>query len=274
MLGFVVPFKSKAKSNDWEKDSLLLKRTLESTLNQVDENFRCYVVYSDMPLYPIYDSKIEWVHFPFDFLELEQIADLHTFIRRPNAHPEAYATRFLDQGKRVLFGCTKAINNGCDYIMMLDADDLVSNRLSQFVNMNNRKENFGWFVSKGYLYRDGGGFLQKVPKGMNQMHGSVNIVRSNLIPMPDFNDRRLEPFVFFAHHTYLYSQIENLYGKQLQEIPFYATIYVVHNSGWSTMHNDLTSFSFRKLVKSIVRVKFIDKAIKEEFKLSFLPTLG
>ena len=68
MLGFVLPFKPKSQSKNWQKDCALLENTLRSILNQQSENYKIYVVFSDDPQLPITSEKVTFIKFPFPFL--------------------------------------------------------------------------------------------------------------------------------------------------------------------------------------------------------------
>src|SRR5829696_6359063 len=105
MVGFIIPFKSKAKSKNWELDSALLNRTLKSLLNQTDRGFKCYVVYSDLPEAPLQHEKINWVQFPFPFFDRHKIEDAEKYDSIGKEKIEwGHLPFFFDQGKKALFG--------------------------------------------------------------------------------------------------------------------------------------------------------------------------
>jgi hypothetical protein len=261
MLGFVIPFKAKEKSKDWARDCALLKRTIQSILNQQDPSFKCYVIYSDMPPDPITDGKIIWIHFPFPFVEIEQMIDKDKLKNNTQAH------FFFDQGKRILYGCNFAKKDGCKYIMAVDADDLVSNRIAGFVNDLKSSENVGCYVNKGYMYTEGKQYLVKVPRQMNFINGSVNIIRADLIPEPDFNENKFENFNFFSSHGYLKERIEKMYQKKLKRVPFYGTIYILHDSSWSKLADYVNKNTLKQMIKKILLSKPISMEMKKEFWL-------
>ena len=264
-IGFIIPFKSKSKSKHWMFDCALLNRTLHSLINQSDQSYLAYVVYSDMPDQPVEHENIKWVHFPFPFVKEEAMAD-QDFIKSHLL--QGWAEGSFDQGKRVLFGSRVAKQDGCKYIMSLDADDLISSRFVEKLQEFVQTKEFGWYVDKGYNYKEGSNYLVRVPSNMNCINGSVNIVRSDLVPEPDFDDTSLQNFTFFSSHAYLKNRIWQLYGKPLQPLPFYAIVYVRHSyGGWINNGRRKKSLALREVLKSIVGFKFISRGIKQEFNI-------
>ena len=142
MIGFVIPFKSKAKSKNWELDCALLNRTVSSVLNQASSSYKCYVVYSDLPPNPVQNEKVAWIQFPFSFLESHQIADEERSAVQYGLGK--FLPNFYDQGKKSMYGSSFAKKDGCKYIMSLDADDLLSNKLAGFIEDNLNSNVIGW----------------------------------------------------------------------------------------------------------------------------------
>lgn len=240
-------------------------RTLRSVLNQSDKNFRCYVVYSDRPLKAIEDDKIEWVQFPFPFLASHEIADEERSAVKYGLGN--YLPNFYDQGKKILFGASRAKKDGCKYIMSLDADDMVSDRLVSFVLNHPSRNEGGWYVNKGLMYAEGSSFLLKVPRDMNYVCASVNIIRNDLVPEPDFSSTRYEDFQFYSSHAYMIEWIQQHYRLPMKPVPFYAVLYVIHQSNFFNHSNQLTKLSLKNIAKRLLRGKRISSAIKKEFGL-------
>lgn len=272
MVGFVIPFKSRAKSKNWTLDCSLLNRTLGSVLNQTDEKFKCYVVYSDLPLDPLQNEKIVWVQFPFPFFDRNSIEDAEKYNSFGKTQTEwEHLPFFFDQGKKSLYGTAFAKREGCNYIMMLDADDLLSNKLVAYINAQDLAYNCGFYVNKGYLYAENELFLTRVPDQMNFMCGSVNIVRSDVIPDIDFTINTYENYSFFSAHSYVRTRIQYSHSQTIKPLPFYGLIYVFHSSNEMASKTDLKKLTLRNIAKRIVRGKFITPKIKKEFGIYKLP---
>jgi hypothetical protein len=265
MTGFVIPFKSKAKSKNWELDCAFLLRTIRSVLKQLNPNFKCYVVYSDLPLQTIEDAKVEWINFPYPFLESREIEDEERCAVRYGLG--SFLPNFYDQGKKILYGASRAKQDGCDYITSLDADDMVSRDLVSFIERNKASQPCGWFVNKGYMHAEDSSFLLKVPKNMNYVCASVNIVRSDLIPDPDFSGRRYQDFQFFSSHAYMVEALKDNYNLDMLPVPFYSLVYLIHQSNFFSNSNQLTSINFKNLVKRLVRGNYLTSKKREEFGL-------
>lgn len=268
MVGFVIPFKSKAKSKNWVLDCSLLTRTLQSVLNQTDSRFKCYVVYSDLPSDPLQHERIQWIQFPFPFFDQEKIIDAEKY----NAFGKdkkswEHLPFFFDQGKKSLFGAMAAKEGKCQYIMMLDADDLIWNKLVAYVNKHDPADNIGFYVDKGYLYAENGWWLIKVPEYMNLMCGSVNIVREDTIPVIDFSIPTYANYDFFAAHSYVRTRLQFSHGKTMKPLPFYSLIYVFHSTNELASKLSLRKLTLRNLAKRIVRGKFLNQSTKKQFGL-------
>jgi hypothetical protein len=190
MMTFVVPFRSKASSNNWNYHSALLYRTIVSLLNQTDRNFKVIVVYTDYPERVIESENLIWLHFPFPFLTVRDITDYETYAKAYFSK-EKFAEYAMDQARKSIYGSQLAKELGSKYIMSVDADDLVSNKIAKFVNTYGDIENPGWFVNKGYVHLDGKNYVYRYPKNLNQFCGSTYIDRTDLVSIPDFDSQNL-----------------------------------------------------------------------------------
>jgi len=270
MLGFVIALKGKAKSKNWSKDSLLVNRTLRSILNQTDPRFKIYVAYTDLPEDPLQHEKIQWLQFPYPFLEMEDINDREIFLTRYTLGP--YLTGFYDQGKKSLYAASFARKEGCQYIMSVDYDDLISNKIAAFVNGSDRAKSYGWFIKKGYVYHDGSNYLMRVPDGINGRCGSSNIIRVDYVPNPDFSSTNYQDFKFFPTHNFIPEWLKIDHDIDILPLPFYGLIYLMHNTNFYNPSNGTPEGSrLKNFVKTVVRGKLLTPSIKKEFGLYKLP---
>jgi hypothetical protein len=265
MLAFIVAFRAKCRSKNWEADCLMLQQTLRSICNQTDDQFRVFVIYTDLPAIEYDQEKVLFEPFPFPlYSKAELIKNEEMF----NPVFDRGNTRNLelvyDKSKRILYGCGIAKNHGCDFIMSVDADDLISNRVAEYVNKQ-RGERYGWFVDKGYIMDKGSKFLIKVKKDMANMNGSTNIVRADLVPLANFDSLLSAEFSFFDAHAYLRYRILHEYQDTLKPLPFYAVIYLLHNFGLSGYKAILTRQWLRTSLKLLVRGKWLNNSIRNEF---------
>lgn len=261
MLGFIVPVKEKSKSSDWDKDNELLKNTLHSICNQENPSFKVFVVYTDMP-YFLKNDKVIYIKYPYPFVSAKEITDYETVVKVQFS--DSMGQGVFDQGKRVLWGCLAAIQLGCKYVMSVDADDLISNKLSGFVAQNNN-EKYGWFVNKGYIWNIKFPRLIKVPVNMNHLNGSTNITNINLLPKVDFETKKLSDVSFFSGHGYLKEKIFLQHNETLKPLPFYTTIYLIHGNNWSGYRAMMNKDLIKTLAKYLTRGKWLTRSIKKEF---------
>lgn len=265
MLGFVVPFKSKSKSKNWDNDCFLLAATLKSICNQTNDGYRIFVVYTDYPENIFKNGKIEFIKFPFPFVTNDELNKIEK-----SRNPESKLVideRMFDQGKRILYGCSQARKCGCEFVMSVDADDLVSNRISSFVQ-ENETEKIGWYVNKGYVLRKNSLLLLKVNKNMNYMNASTHIVHIGLVPEVNFESRNVTEFSFFSAHGYLKERLRVGLGTTLKPLPFFALIYFIHDSNWAGLGTTMKKHWIKTFIKYILLGKLLNRSIRKEFGLN------
>jgi hypothetical protein len=265
MLGFIIPFRQKSTSKNWPYHSALLKRTLISACAQTNDEFKVFVVFTDMPECEFAHPKITYVHYPYPFLNFNKIV-IEEINKKQNENI-TYIENAMDQGRRTLYGARFAIEAGCTYIMSLDADDLVSNKLAYFVSKNSKGKPAGWYIDKGYVYVEGRSYVHRQPSGMSDINGSTNIVRKDLVPAPNFESHRISDFNFFAAHSWLKFRIFDLFKESLAKLPFYALIYVRNEVSWTFLSSNLEGNLFKKVIKLFWFGEPIKKSLKQEFNL-------
>ncbi|QDO94020.1 hypothetical protein FNB79_08500 [Formosa sediminum] len=103
--------------------------------------------------------------------------------------------------------------------MVVDADDLISNKIASFVNK--QKTNApGWYINKGYYYKEGTNYLFLNKKTFNNLCGSCLIVRTDLFLKLIVND----PWLYYYH------ELMELPGNiKSQAIPFSGALYSMAN---------------------------------------------
>lgn len=267
MMSFVIPFRSKSSSANWPYHSALLYRTIKSVLNQSDNKFKVIVVYTDYPERVIEHENLTWLHFPFPFLTIREINDYESYAKQYFAK-EKYAEYAMDQARKSIYGSKLAKEMGCKYIMSVDADDLVSNKIAQFVNKFESKENPGWFVNKGYVHLDGKNYVYRYPKNLNQFCGSTYIVRSDLVSIPDFRSRNLLEYNFFSSHAWLKNRLRDYKNAILKPLPFYAIIYILNTGSWMDYGKGFEGARFKKWAKLFLYGQFIEKRLRREFMIN------
>lgn len=260
IIGFVVALKPSANSKNWKNDSILLYRTLESICNQESNAYSVFVIYSDLPETIFHHENIQYIQFPFSFCSFEYLENL-----KPEHYqgPEG-TTYFFDQGKKIMYGAEIAKFNNCKYIMSVDFDDLVSNKILKYIIEDDNR--LGYYVEKGYIYYTEKKILLRKKKRMNEINGSTNIIYCQNIPTTDLYSNDVSGFSFFSAHYYTKFRLQEQ-GIIIKPLPFYAIVYKAHISNWFNIHTHMNGFSLRVLYKYLFQRHPITKAIRKEFKL-------
>lgn len=132
MIYFGIPLKSKPSSNDWDIVTKLFNRALKSLYNQTNPNFKIIIACHEIPdLTMRYDERVE-------------------FIQVNTQYPINLRDQMIDKGYKVHAIAKKVREYGGGYLMLCDADDLYSCRLSEFVESNSGCS--GWVIKTGYEY--------------------------------------------------------------------------------------------------------------------------
>ncbi len=269
IVGFIVPFKPRSVSRNWILDNQLLIRTIKSIYNQIDKSFQVYIIYTDQPEDLLEMENLHYVKFEKPLCKTEDIEDYHSVIRH-HSDGKILIKRF-DKERKICFGISKARESGCTYIMSVDSDDLISNKIVSFIMENNDNGSAsGWFIPKGYIHKHGSNYLINQPSNMWALNGSTHIVREDFLPNPNHDSMKYNDFNFFTSHGYIKTRLKRNYGCELYPIPFPAVIYVAHTSNLSFI-DDVINFkvgnSFKKIVKTLLRYKRINNALKTEFNI-------
>lgn len=263
-LGFVVPLKPMKESLNWESDVELLNNTIKSILNQTSNAYKVFVVHSDEPTSKLQHPNLTYVNVPFPFWEYEQVKA---------ANPEKFPTnksrlieRRFDKGRKILWGCKHAVEEGCTYLMSVDADDLVSNKLVAFLESNSHENQAGWFIPNGYLYNSE---TKKMIRqhSFHHLNGSTHILRSDLVPIPDFTSGDWDDYSWYVAHGWLCGRIKKCYNVDLKPLNFPAVVYIAHQSNISPVFSLVNKKSFKNFVKRMLLGVKVSQSIKKEFSI-------
>jgi len=268
MLAFIIPLKPKVNSRNWVLDSKYLYNTLQSILHQTIDDFHVFVITHDAPEQLIKSAKIDYLKFPFDYCEFNKIEDREDALKDSGYLKERDIEYLFDQGRKQMYGAKIAKEKGYEYIMSVDADDLISKKLAQYISQHKNGNQIGWFVNKGYYFISKEKIYLRQPYSMNILCGSTHIIHRNILPEIDFSAQRLGEINFFSNHGYLYTLVKKKFGKELRPLPFYAIIYVITNLNWSITTEKLRGKSFYFRIKYLVRRVLFTQAIRKNFYLN------
>ncbi|MGB3608044.1 hypothetical protein [Psychroserpens sp.] len=226
MLIFCIPLRSKEVSKDWNKVSLLFNRTLESVYNQTNQNFKIFVACHQIPtLSRTYDDRVEFIkvetEIPVTYMDMMWDKDTKIYTAQ-NA-----ARRFLL--KQNLTGA---------YFMNVDSDDLISNKIAEFVETQATKK---VYTSKyGFIYFDGRSYMKKARR-LERTCGSCFVIHLDIAQLPHNNLGFLENDVdkcpFTPHHSDIMHKLTKIKNWEHGFIPFPTTIYIVNDVNVSNFAN-------------------------------------
>lgn len=238
MLTIVTCLRSRAVSRQWDYHVWLLQRTLESLLAQSNPDFRIVVVCHEIPDVPqLKHPKVHAVSVAFS---------------PPARNNDEMCA---DKALKLTAGVDWALERGTDYVMFVDGDDLVSNRVCSFAE-EHRGAN-GWFSGAEFFYNYGGRILkrnERVP-----IHsGPAVIVRAEALRFADASDSsefwhravsaggnerylqslilrgpRVSTLAAIGHTKYV--DLFNSEGRPLQPLPFVAIIMIQHPDSTSNV---------------------------------------
>jgi hypothetical protein len=236
MLTFIVPVKSKEVSKDWSKFCNLFERTLISICSQTDTNYKVVVVCHEKPEISFRHDNVHYMTVDFEPpIKTSQINE-----------DEANKLREIDKGKKLQLGAQFAKQRfDTDYVMTVDSDDFISNRIAGFVNKQN-KTIPGWYVKNGYIFLKGKKFLLKTYK-FNYLCGSSVIVKPDLLQ--HFFD--VDSILYFDHRLKVLNET-----IKLRAFPFFGGIYSIANGENHLMHGkNIKKFNTHKDLLSLEGIK-------------------
>jgi hypothetical protein len=220
VLLFVTSLRHPVNARDYDVVERLLRQTLRSLENQTDDDYRVVVVGHRVPAFAL-PARTEFV--TVDFAPPDPENGVH-----------AGRTAFVrDKGTKLGLGLSVARRWEPDHVMIVDADDLVSSRLTEFVHHAPARD--GWVVETGYKYSATRQTYQVLPR-FNRHCGSCHVVRFEHYRVPDLDvgasqedileayGERL-PRVIGRHRDALEAFAE--WGVDLEPLPFRAAVYTV-----------------------------------------------
>lgn len=116
--------------------------------------------------------------------------------------------------------------------MLVDSDDIVSNRIAEYVNAHPGQT--GFLSRYGYIYNDGFSYMKRI-LALHRICGSCSIVNYSVEDLPDsmpqnlWDDSLKEKWIIRKSHRIIPDYLKKQ-GRALKEIPFPTTIYV-RNTG-------------------------------------------
>ena len=250
MIYFVIPLRSKAAAKNWESITEDFNKTLKSCYNQMSPEFKIFVACHDIPKIDfVYDARVNFIQ-----------VDIPT--------PTNTQEMMYDKGYK-MYELMRAVrndinnSNGC-YVLPVDADDLVSNKVASF--FQGRDDGMCYTSKFGYIWKHSSSFVTKA-KDLWRTCGSCTVVyyKKDELPKVDYAENT-NKYIFQNSHRFLIKYAKSI-GKQFGIIPFPTTIYVL---GTGENHSSLVGIgiSWKRAIEGFLRIpRYISNSMKKEFNL-------
>jgi hypothetical protein len=253
MFVFVMALKSKQVSHSWGNLSRTFENTLRSVCRQTCPDFKIVVVCHERPeLVQSFDDRVEWLSVDFPPPQGQE--------------PQLY---MLDKWKKLGVGMIRAGELRPTFVMIMDADDLVSKRLVEFALANPAAN--GWDFDTGYHYASGSRWILRQSRGFSAVCGTSAIVHARHIrfPVGVSPEDRENCIVLRWGHTTIARKMHEA-GNRLERLPFPGAVYV-ESHGDNHTHLGTTRFQWpgwRKFTRTLPQWRPCTRRICEEFHIA------
>jgi len=273
---FLIPFASRRTKSRWDIACADLRQTLKSVHNSTSESY-CVVVAG---------------HEPPDFnIETKAKACFLSVDHDIPRHQNAVVSGRLDKLAKIAAAWNYAKSTwNPHYLMKLDADDLISSRLVQWLENFGREP--GYLIKHGWLWQSGARHLLQFTEYLDRVCASCLIIRSDVADQEgpfltevegiQLNEASLN-FAASDHYslvpgsgtsTLLLNDSHQRYaaqfaylGHKLSTLPFRAVIYRKGNPDSNSAALETGRPSLRMILGTIRRTKLMTTTLKREFAL-------
>jgi hypothetical protein len=275
-VAFLIPFASRRAKSRWDIACAHLRQTLKSVQNSSSESYCVVVAGHDSPDFNVEtNAKIRFLSVDHDLPQ----------------HRDAVVSGRLDKLAKIgaAWNCAKSTWNP-RYLMKLDADDLISARLVQWL------ENFGrdpgYLIEHGWVWRSGARYFVQFTEYLDRVCASCLIVRSDIADqegpfLTGVEGIRLDEaglnFATSDHYslvpgsgtsTVLLNDSHQRYaaqfaylGQKLSILPFTAVVYRIDNPDSNSAALETGRPTLRMILGTIRRTKLLTRTLKGEFAL-------
>tara|TARA_Y100001001_G_C7934489_1_gene283287 strand:- start:178 stop:1032 length:855 start_codon:yes stop_codon:yes gene_type:complete len=223
MFAFITCIRHPDSTQNWQHVETLYEQCARSICNQADEDFILIVVCNKKPEINFHDEHIIYVETDLPIPRKER----------------RYVV--MDRAIKRLIGIKVAQQHQADWLMVVDADDYVSNKLVKNIQsavLDNSSA--GYYINKGYLYDYQTHRVQR-KYGFNTYCGSSLIYQAkHIYPLLDLahedwnqliqsNEANIEVLMdLFGNHIRSRKYFENQ-SKPLTEYPYFGAAWVINN---------------------------------------------
>jgi len=263
---FIIPIACRNFVLSWDLACKYLSQTVGSILNSIDPRFAVVIVGHESPMdYLPKDSRLH-------FLRLSDST--------PKAEDKNLQSISRDWMGKMKLGREYANTQlPSQYIMRMDADDFLSNRVVGFLSRNSDKA--GFRISDGWAWTsDSRFFIQQLDHFDRLWCGSSIIMKTEIADLKldiyDLSERMsfLDEAQLGSERTLFTNEYHSFSDKafklnsiDISRMPFRAAIYRVANVNSMAQRNFKKIYSLRFLVGKIRRIRFLTPKLRKEFAL-------
>lgn len=149
---------------------------------------------------------------------------------------------------------------------MVDSDDLVSNRIAEYVNSHPGRT--GFLSRYGYVHNEGTGYVQRM-LALHRTCGSCSIVNYAIEDLPEqmpedfYDDSIRQKWIFRKSHRLIPDYLKE-HGRKQETMPFPTTIYVM-NTGDNHSILSGNTLNWKRRVEMMLQPRIEIKRVSEEF---------
>ena len=267
-LSFMIPIRHPDNSRDWGLERANLARTAKSIAAQRAPGWQAVVAANhgaDLPPLPegFHVARVDLPPNPG-----------HDLIRSDKDRAIALVRR--DKGLRIAAALRRAAQTAAPggHVMFVDGDDLVSNRLSEFVRAHPGAP--GWRLERGWCFDLDERFAIPTPGRFDKLCGSSHLLRADLLALPTPEDPGYLDRVsrlLGAHR--LTSEILEAEGHALAPLPFPGAAYLVGHRNAHSLSRGLFAQFFlhgawlRRPLATLAKLKQV-RRLDADFRREFM----
>lgn len=205
---FGMPLRSAVTTKNWDGVSQLFRNTIRAIAAQTDPDIHILVACHEQPdMLGFEDPRLE-------------------FLPAENPRPHDMPSQVHDQSAKLRQICREIARRGGGYFVLMDADDLISNRMAAFLRADDNRR--GYFYEEGYILNVAGGSFEKVAPFWKHC-GTCAVFWLTPEDLDSgeqgFIARLLPPRM--SHHSFPF--VPGNFGRPLEPLPFPGAVYLRHH---------------------------------------------
>ena len=278
-VAFLIPFASRRTKSRWDMACAHLRQTLSSVRNSTSKNYCVVVAGHEAPDFNFESDSTCW------FLSVNHAIPLHENV---------VVSGRLDKLAKIAAAWNYAKSRwNPRYVMKLDADDLISSRLTQWLELSGGEP--GYLITHGWVWRSGSRYLLQCTEYLDRVCASCLVIRTDIAEQEGpFRtgvegmrfDQLSASFAAADHYslipgsgtsTVLLNDSHQRYaaqfaflGHKLSNIPFKAVVYRTGNAESNSAGLKAEFPTPRMILGTIRRTRLITKNLRREFALDFV----